>query len=370
MRVQAGVTGSSTSPSIQSMREKARDIDYLVARLHARRSTMAEAERLDSLCRIRNLPEFFRTIYPDSEIKEIVDFQRLAVQKLIGEVSGLRAYITGPGAVLLERILVRFQAENLKVLLRACLSKAPAEAIEGHLVSLPAEFALNTPSLSVAESLADFVRSMPKGLLQGNMERALIIYADNPRPFFMEAALDRGYLLGLVAGTEGLPQEERQIVGPMVYQEADIFHLMLVARGKFYYNLTPGLLRPLHVEGTRIPGRLFTLMLSSPDLSTSIGLVAERVLDAMPLHQGPKDPSMTMDAVEVEALAWKRFLHLANLAFRRSHMGLGAVMGYAGLRRIEVANLITMSEGIRRNMTPEAIRERLIPRTLFKEEAP
>jgi len=43
-------------------------------------------------------------------------------------------------------------------------------------------------------------------------------------------------------------------------------------------------------------------------------------------------------------------------------MGLGAIVGYAGLRRVEVANLITISEGIRGGMAAEAIRGRLIPR--------
>jgi vacuolar-type H+-ATPase subunit C/Vma6 len=44
-------------------------------------------------------------------------------------------------------------------------------------------------------------------------------------------------------------------------------------------------------------------------------------------------------------------------------MGLGAVIGYAGLRRVETANLITLSEGIRTGMTAEAMRARMIPRT-------
>ena len=190
-----------------------------------------------------------------------------------------------------------------------------------------------------------------------------MLYPDYPRPFFFEAALDRGYLQGLVARTEALPKDDREIVEPMVYQETDMFHLMLVVRGKFYYGLTPEMLRPLHVEGTRIPITLFAAMLHAPDLSAWMGRVTGRVLDEGPLQHGVKDGSMAVDAATVEALAWKRFLRLANLAFRHSHMGLGAIMGYVGLRRVEVANLITISEGIRSNMAAETIRGRLIPRT-------
>jgi vacuolar-type H+-ATPase subunit C/Vma6 len=43
-------------------------------------------------------------------------------------------------------------------------------------------------------------------------------------------------------------------------------------------------------------------------------------------------------------------------------MDLGAVVGYAGIRRVEVANLISLSEAIRTGMAAEVIRARLIPR--------
>ena len=196
--------------------------------------------------------------------------------------------MSGPGADLLDWTLVRFQVENLKVLIRACLTKAPIEELYGHLVSLPRELALDNQGLAEAESPEDFVRLVPKGLLRENLEKALEIYRDYPRPFFFEAALDRGYFQGLVARTEELSQEDREIVKPMVYQEVDIFHLMLVARGKFHYNLTPEMLRPLHVAGTRITRALFAAMLNDPDLYTSAGRVAERVLDAAPFEHGPK----------------------------------------------------------------------------------
>jgi len=50
-------------------------------------------------------------------------------------------------------------------------------------------------------------------------------------------------------------------------------------------------------------------------------------------------------------------------------MGLGAVVAYAAIRRIELANLITLSEGIRTRVTPDALRQRLIPRAEPAEPA-
>ena len=363
------MTGSGTAPTIASTRRIANDLDYLAARLHACRSRMAETERLDGLCRIRSLQEFYLTIFPESEFTGILDFQRRLVYELIDELSGLSAHMSGPGADLIDWMLVRFQVENLKVLVRVCLTKAPIDEVYEHLVPLPGELALDNQGLAKAASPEDFARLVPKGLPRESLKKALEIYHDYSRPFFFEAALDRGYFQGLVARTEKLSQEDREIVRPMVYQEADIFHLMLVTRGKFHYRLTPELLQPLHVAGTRITPALFAAMLNDPDLYTSVGRVAERVLDAAFYKHGPSDGSMVVDASTLEGLAWNRFFRLANLAFRLSHMGLGTIMGYMGLRRVETANLITISEGISSGLAAETIRGRLIPRTMFAEGA-
>ena len=348
-----------------SARRIADDLDYLTACLHGRRSRMAEGERLTGLCRIRSLSEFTHMVFPESEPQELLDFQRLSVYELTRELSSLPAHMSGPGASLLLWALVRYQVENLKVLIRICLTRSPAADPQQYLVPLPKELALDIQGLAAAESLDDFVQLVPKGVLRGSLEQAVEIYRDYPRPFFFEAALDQGYSQGLLARVEGLPREDQEIIKPMVCQEVDIFHLMLVVRGKFHYGLTPEKLLPLHVAGTRIPRALFAAMLADQDLYTSVARVAERVFDTAPFEHGPDGGSAAaaVDVAALERLAWKRFLRLANLAFRQSHMGLGAVVGYAGIRRVEVANLITISEGSRKGMTAETIRARLIEPT-------
>lgn len=364
MRVRINITDPGDTSAVAPTWRTAKDIDYLTARLHGRKGRMAEAERLDGLCRIGSLRDLFHGIFPGSEVGGALDFQRLLVYELAAELSGFRVYISGPGVHLINWTLVRFQMENLKVLIRAFLTKVPIGELDGYLVPLPRELALDVRGLAEVEFPEGFVRLFPKdGLLRENMEKALEIYNDNPRPFFFEAALDRSYFQGLVLRMEKLPQEDREIITPMVHQEIDIFHLMLIARGRFHYGLAPSMLQPFHVEGAGIKRPLFIAMLNDPDLSASAGRVRERIFDAVPFEWGTGEGSNAVDASVLEGLAWNRFFRLANLAFRRSHMGLGAIMGYTGLRRVEVANLITISEGIRGGIAAETIRGRLIPRT-------
>ena len=344
------------------LREVTHDPDYLAARLHARRSSMAEGERLDTLCRLRSLPELTNTIFPRAELKGASDFQRLSVSELVRELTGFLAHISGPGARLVTWALVRFQVENIKILLRISMTNAPAGHGEQYMIALPEDLRLDAKGMAASESLEDFVRLVPKGIFRKSMEKALETVHENPRPFFLEAALDQAYFRELMERVKALPLEDREIVTPMACQEVDIFHLMLAVRGKFHYGLAPDILLPLHIAGTRISRALFTEMLHDPDVLTATTRLVGRALDWSPpvSEPGEGSPGGAVDMGAVEHLAWRRFLRLSNLAFRRSHMGLGAVIGYVGLRRLEVANLTTISEGIEKGIAAEAIRAHLI----------
>ena len=113
------------------------NLDYLAARLHGSRSKMAEGERLDALCRIRSVEEYARTILPDGESRSIGDLQRQLIERFIEEIRRVAAQLTGARAHLVAWMPVRFESENLKVLLRSSITKVNPEDAAGHLVHVP-----------------------------------------------------------------------------------------------------------------------------------------------------------------------------------------------------------------------------------------
>ena len=341
----------------------ASDLDYLAARLHGRRSSMAEGERLDALCRIRSLPDFTRAIFPERDFGTVGDFQRQLVEEVIRELSGLPAHLSREQARLVEWMLTRLEVENLKVLLRACITKVPLEEVTEHLVFLPRQTVAQVEALRSAGSPVDFARLLKLGPLRKSLEDAVRQWGEDARPFFFEAALDRGYFQELLARFRLLSSEDREETGAVLCQEVDIFHLMLVLRGKFNYGLTADPLLPLHVPGARISRSCFAAMLNDTDPWVAVGRAVMRALDPLPFEGSPGEGSALIPVAALESLAWRRFLRLANSAFRRSHMGFGAIIGYVAIRRLEVANLITISEGIRTGMSADAIRARMNPRT-------
>lgn len=344
------------------MQQRINDLDYLAARIHGRKSRLAEAERLDRLCRIRNLSDFATTIFPDMEYRGITNLQRQLVYELAREISGFTPHLSGPRARLLDWIFVRFQVQNVKILFRAHITQTPMSEVRKHLVPLPETLTGSTHIPETTGTPAELAGALPKVRLRKIFEKALAIYSDNLRPFFVEAALDSGYFSELLLRTDQLNEEEREVIRPVANQEADIFHLMLAIRGKFHYGLTPDLLLPFHVRGTSISQARLITMFNDQEINTATGRALGYVIDELPLENRSDQIDGQTYAALVEALARKRLMRLANSAFRKSHMELGAVVGYIIMRLAETANLITISEGIRLNVIPEAIRGRMIPR--------
>lgn len=329
------------------------NLDYLATRLHARRSRMAEGERLDALCNIRTLPELCRAARLDKDYEAVTEFQRRLVQDLVRELAGCVDHVGGSGGELVAWLLARFQVENMKTLIRGFVNQTSVEVLQEHLVILPERLALDVNELATAKSLEDFVGLLPPGSPSQRLSEAVVRHRDQPQPFYLEAALDCGYFQELLAKTFKLSGEKQMVVRSLMLHEANFFQFMLVARGRFHFGLSPDTLLALHVTG--IFDDWFKNLLTVPDLPAAAKSGIGIVFDQLPTDQG-------FDEVTLEALAWKRFLRLAKDTFRRDHMGLGAVVGYAALRRIEIANLITLSEGMRTGMTAETIRARLIPR--------
>jgi len=339
-------------------------VEFVAARLHVRRAAMVEASRLDVLCRIRTVGELSRTLWPEAAPADsAIELQRRMVGDLVSECLWLRRLLDGPAGDLLEWVGVRFQVENLKVLARGMAAGAPWDEVQAHLLSLPGDLAVKAQALASAESIAAFAALVPHPALRKAVQAIQDVFRSQPQAFFIEAALDQAYLAESLTRTAALADEDRDAVLPIIRQEIDAFHLALVSRGKFIYGLKPELLTPFHVRGAGIRRVRLVAMLTAADLADVAAKAVGLAIDELP-HElsGQAGPARAVDPSLLEVMAWNRFLRLANRAFRRSHMGPGAVIGYTAIRRVELANLITLTEGIRVGLRAEAIRAHLIPR--------
>lgn len=337
------------------------DLDYLTVRLHARRSRMAEGERLDGLCRTRSVSDLSQAVGSGHNFSNAADFQRRLLADHIQEYTFCLRHLGGAEQELARWMQTRFQIENIKVLLRGWLNHVPLDHLSEHLVPLPRELAVDAPALLTAETVAAFAKKIPVGLPRKNLERALGSNPDQSDTFIFEAALDAGFFHEWCVRTARLVDEEKELIEPLVRHQVEQFHLLLVARGRFNHGYSSETLMALRVPSSGASAERFEAMLAATDLSALARLGVGHAFDKSSITRAVGEEAV-VDPAEFELLASRRLLRLANHAFRRSHVGFATVVAYLEIRRIEVANLITLSEGIRLHAAPEIIRARLTRR--------
>lgn len=328
------------------------DLGYLAARVHGRRSQIAEAQRLGALCRLRSLEELGRAVLPGREATSARGFQRRMLLGWLEEMEELARGLSRRRARMMEAFSNRLEVEDLKLLVRGLATSLSPESLQSRFLRPVADTAL--ASVANLEDFAAVLRARPSPARPRKGASPSDASVPSPNPFLLEIFLDHGYFQGLLGAMEGLDASDRERIRSLVHQEVDHFHLMLVVRGRFLHGLESEALLPWHVEGTRITRAVFSAMLSDPDLPRAAGRAAGLALDEPP-------PPELLEPTLLEAHAWRRFLRLAYRTFRDGSMGFPVLVGYAALRRVEVANLITLSEGIRLGVPGDVIRSRMVP---------
>lgn len=326
-----------------------KDLDNLAARLHGRRSRLADGPRLAALCALGTPATLAAAVLPAPAAQG--DLQGALIRGFIAETRQIAACLGGAWGEFARWQAARFQLENLKTALRGLRSGAARELVASALLRLPPGEACG-PGLAGAATMEALQDLLPAGFFRDSLAAALARWGDRP-PFFCEAALDRDYLAALSERSSALGGEGGELAAGLAGQEAAAFNLQLAARGRFFHNFEKKDLLPLFAPGPSMNLKTYSKLLSAGSAGELRALAAGAALDP-----GPPETNLSV----LEALCWRRYARLAGRALRRGHMDTGAVAAYISLRRIETANLISVSEGLRLGARAGELARRLIPR--------
>ncbi|HAT73332.1 MAG TPA: hypothetical protein DCS63_11015 [Elusimicrobia bacterium] len=322
-----------------------KDLDNLAARLHGRRGRMAEGARLYGFCGLATPASLGAALFPGVGITLSSQIQRRLEEDLFNEIREISASLGGARAAFMDWLAARLQLENIKVALRRISAGASGEEASRHF-SGPGPYG---SGLAAAKNSSELLAALPGGPLRAAVEQAYAVYGGDGSLFFLEAAVERGYLAELLTRAAVLPSPGRNAARSLAAQEADIFHLALVSRGRFFHGLETEDLLALHIPGAVISRRRFLRMLLAPEPEAALGLAAGLAFDR---KDGP--------AGGPEKAGWRRYARLAGKAFRGSNIDFGIAAGYAALKRLEAANLITVAEGLRLGASASELRGRVI----------
>lgn len=332
----------------------ATDLDFLIAKTRALHSQVYEGDRLMALLRHRTLAELAGEVFPNEALAGHMGLQRRLVERYAALMAQVWRYLTPPRDQLFATMVARLQIENMKLWLRMRLAGRSELPEQLPLIKVPEPLRWLEFDPGRTEGVGDLVNSIPDRTLRESAREGLLLYSETGLPVYLEAGLDRGYFRLLGQSVADLPSADRKAVADLAEFETTLYNLMFVLRCRVNFGL----------ESKAVAN------LAAPDPMT--GRVAGWVRQAA-REDGVRDivalsPRSVRDRLAdvrpelpvIERRLWRRYYAVANRTYFGSLFDIGCLFGYAAVRRMELANLITVVEAIRYGLSLEESRQRFV----------
>ena len=325
------------------------NLTFVLAKIHGMRSRMYEREALEKLLGVRNVLEMMRTVRAGEEYRSHREFERGLVQRHVAELTDVTRQLRASFREVTESFLRRYQAENLKVILRGWVRQTPVEQIKPYLIDLPERMLLPVEELLASSGVAGFLGRIPSRVLAEGARLGVVKFAQTKSTFFMEAGIDRAWLGELLTRASALHRPHRAGVLRLAGLEVDQYQVMFVLRSRINYDVAPEELREYLLGG---PGTRVSLnsLMELASLRNAGEMLAElrrwRFLTGGAWRGGEPGTSPQKALEELQAAFERRLYDVANSVFY-CEFNLSAVLAFFYLKRTELANLIVMTEALR-----------------------
>jgi len=328
------------------------DFDFIHAKTHGLRSRVYELDRLADLCDLRTVSQLWHRLYPEADPADHHGLQRRLLADHIAILETIRHHLPEHLAAYFTGHMRRFQVENLKVLLRAWKAHEPYARIAPYLAPLPSDLALPGKAFLKAKGLGEFLLLVREPRLRTAAEKAAAHFVESRETFFVEAAFDAAHYTSLLDEQKRLRGDDARAADLLVRSEVAAHNMLCLFRLKLNYGLSFEEATPFFVPLAPHPFRMERLY-DFPHFADMVKLVPREFL--------PHEPDGEMRTIaDLERALWERLLHVANRQFYRSVGDFGVVVAFVTIKRVELANLIRVIEGVRYGLEPQAIRQGLI----------
>ena len=328
------------------------NLDFIVAKARGMRGQIHEGPRLLALCELPNIRDLAAALAPGRPIGDTIGLQRHLTAEHVASLHTILNHLDGWEARLFLAMLRRYQAENLKVILRCWAAKSDESLLAAYTVDVPASLALPAQDLMKSPDLETLIGRVPVNMLREGAFLGLAEFEESGRMFFVEAGIDKACFAELGRAADEARGEARDAVLGLVNLELDIYNVMLVLRGLFNYSLNFNKLRLfLAPFGDHAGMNVLEDIRGAATLDAAALRVPAELLE-------PGGAPLTGDSVETAM--WRRLYHAAHRQYYASVLDFGAVAAFHYIKRIELRNLIRISEHIRYGERGAAIRDNLI----------
>jgi len=327
------------------------NLDFIVAKVRGMRGKLYEGERLYKLCTSPGIEDLAAVLAPGQAVGDASRLEQRLTAAPIGSLHRILTALRSSEADLFLWLLRRYQVENLKVLLRCWAAKSPYPVLSAYSVDLPEPLALPSRSLMESSSLEALIERIPVPQYREGALLGLGEFEESGRLFFVEVGIDRTYFAELDARVQHIRGVARAAAAELVGLELDAYNVMLTLRAVFNYLVPFNKIRQfLAPFGGHAGLSVLDQLRKAPDIRAAATAVPQTLLGRQEI----------LNAEMLETAMWRNLYLKANRWYYRSVLDFGAVVAFYYIKRVELANLIQLSEHIRSGERGDAIRSKLI----------
>lgn len=275
-----------------------------------------------------------------------------ATRRLAEETLQLLRGVTGPARNLLRHWARRFDLVNFKIIVRGKLGGWTPERIERHLLDLGAMESLPSRELIECESVDEMLRHLRRGFYADMANHALLAEEQGGGLFDAEAALDRGYLSGLMDEVDRQPRSERAALIRFLGPHLDRHSLVWLLRYRFKLGLNPShAYFLLEARGQYLTHAVLASLARQEGVEAVLARLPEPLKAQLPEHGG---------IGEIDRALLRRERRAATNVLRHEPFRLGRSLAYLLLREQQLNQLQGVVKGVRLKLAPGDVREAVL----------
>lgn len=257
----------------------------------------------------------------------------------------------------LQVLFMRYEAEDLKVLIRALNTGRSYVNSPESFIYIGRYGELKLDKLAASRSFADLTANL-KGTPYYEFLAPLALKGAHGDQFQIEMALDMAYISTYKKRLKLLSPAEQRKVAEIQGMRSDLFNLQWIYRGKKFYNLSPELLLNYTID---FEGRLKYGLLKELCYTKDIKALEDRMKDSeygfLFQHDTTKDLFMERRI--------HRYLYYKLLKYKRMNtMDIVQTVAFFDLLETEIRDIITIVENVRYQYEEPDQRKRFLIREL------
>lgn len=333
---------------------------YINAKIHCLKSQLLAPHDYTNLLHTNDLNEFVETLritaygeWLHDCVSSYDELIRLYYERLFHEYIKVRDTLTSAAARLINHLYLRYELENIKVILRAICQGESREKAATLLFPLTTDSGISMDLLLAAKDLFDFIQKLKGTWYYGPLDNAYYRFEREGQSFPLEMALDLGYYERLWKIVSSLKLKDKKNAKLLLGLQLDAINILWIIRFKDHYHFSPEeILNYSLLQGRFVTQKVRRKLAYSIDYQDIVSNLKDT-----PYHRivrGIDDPE------QAYARLLRYIYRIMKKNWNVSPFQIGVILDYIFFKDMEIRNLITITEAQRGKLSSEKINNYLV----------